>query len=78
MRNIKEFSRAVGAGLRGGVKKAVVDGVVNEKWIAKLVGKITKNLEQAQGDVGYSGDIPVQLGAYRTGLIEVEGEKILP
>lgn len=78
VKNIKEFSRAIGAGLRGGIKKAVVDGVVNERWIAKLVGKITKKLEQAQGDVGYSGDIPVQLAPYRTGLIEIEGEKILP
>lgn len=78
VRNIKEFSRAVGAGLRGGMKKAVVDGVVNEKWIAKLVGKITRKLEMAQGDIGYSGDIPVQLGVYRTGLMEIEGEKILP
>jgi len=75
---LKEFSRAVKGGLKGATKKAVVDGVVNERWIAKLVGKITKKLEMAQGDVGYSGDIPVPLEKYRTGLLEIEGEKILP
>lgn len=35
---IKEFSMALKGGLKEGVKKAVVDGVVNERWIAKVVG----------------------------------------
>lgn len=43
-----------------------------------MVGKITKKLETAQGEVGYSGDIPVALGVYRTDYLESEGEKILP
>jgi hypothetical protein len=56
----------------------VVDGVVNDRWIAKLVGKITKKLEAARGDVGYSGDIPVPLEVYRNTGWKGEGEKILP
>lgn len=34
-------------------------------WIAKLVGKIAKQLENAMGDVGYSGDLPIPLDTYR-------------
>jgi hypothetical protein len=75
---IKEFSKALKEGLKEGVKKVVVDGVVNDRWISKVVGKITKKLEVARGEAGYSGDIPVQLGVYRTGEIEREGEKLLP
>lgn len=44
----------------------------------QMVGKITKKLEQAQGDAGYSGDIPVALDVYRTNYLEDEGEKLLP
>jgi hypothetical protein len=75
---IKDFSKALNRGLKEGVKRAVVDGVVNDRWIAKMVGKITRKLEIARGEAGYSGDIPVALGVYRTGLLEVEGEKLLP
>lgn len=76
---IKEFSKALKGGLKEGVKKVVVDGVVNERWIAKMVGKVTRKLEQARGDAGYSGDIPVSLGVYRsTGWREEEGEKLMP
>jgi len=75
---IKEFSKALKGGLKEGVKKAVVDGMVNDRWISKAVGKITKKLEVARGEAGYSGDIPVQLDVYRTGEIEREGEKLLP
>ncbi|KAG4438368.1 hypothetical protein IFR05_006130 [Cadophora sp. M221] len=75
---IKDFGKALKGGLKEGVKKVVVDGVVNERWIAKMVGKITRKLEVARGEAGYSGDIPVRLGKYRTGLMESEGEKLLP
>jgi hypothetical protein len=51
---------------------------VNERWIAKVVGKVTRKLEVARGEAGYSGDIPVQLGVYRTGEVERDGEKLLP
>ncbi|KAI9052140.1 hypothetical protein LZ554_003502 [Drepanopeziza brunnea f. sp. 'monogermtubi'] len=78
VKGIMEFGRALKGGMKEGVKRAVVDGVVNEKWVAKMVGKITKRLEVARGEAGYSGDIPVKLGKYRTGLMEVEGEKLLP
>ncbi|KAK6586859.1 hypothetical protein PZA11_000149 [Diplocarpon coronariae] len=75
---VREFGKALKGGLKEGVKKVVVDGVVNERWVAKLVGKITKKLEVARGEAGYSGDIPVKLEKYRTGLMEREGEKLLP
>ena len=75
---IKEFGKALKGGLKEGVKRAVVDGVVNERWIAKMVGRITRKLETARGEAGYSGDIPVKLEKYRTGLMESEGEKLLP
>ena len=75
---IKEFSKALKGGFKEGVKKVVVDGVVNDRWIAKAVGKVTRKLEVARGEAGYSGDIPVQLGIYRTGEVERDGEKILP
>ncbi|PVH80003.1 hypothetical protein DL98DRAFT_460233 [Cadophora sp. DSE1049] len=75
---IKEFGKALRGGLKEGVKRAVVDGVVNERWIAKMVGRVTRKLETARGEAGYSGDIPVKLEKYRTGLMESEGEKLLP
>ncbi|CZS99002.1 uncharacterized protein RCO7_00399 [Rhynchosporium graminicola] len=75
---IKEFGKALKGGFKEGVKRAVVDGVVNERWIAKMVGKITKKLEVARGEVGYTGEIPVKLGLYRTDWRESEGEKLLP
>lgn len=62
---IKEFAKDVHQATRDGVKKAVVGGMVNDRWIAKMVGKIAAKLEQAQGDVGYSGEIPVKLEGYR-------------
>ncbi|TVY36190.1 hypothetical protein LOCC1_G006128, partial [Lachnellula occidentalis] len=71
---IKQFSKALRGGLKEGVKKVVVDGVVNDRWIAKIVGKVTRKLETARGEAGYSGDIPVQLAVYRTGDVERNGE----
>ncbi|KAK5115625.1 hypothetical protein LTR85_009796 [Meristemomyces frigidus] len=62
---IKEFARDVHQQTRDGMKKAVVGGIINDRWIAKMVGKIAANLEKAQGDVGYSGEIPVALEPYR-------------
>lgn len=74
---IKEFGQALSKGLRDGVKKTVVDGMVSDKWIAKMVGKVTRNLENAQGDVGYTGDIPVKLANYRLPRGHPELSKIL-
>jgi hypothetical protein len=48
-----------------GMRRVGIDAVANDRFIAKLVGKITKKLETAQGDLGYSGDIPVPLQPYR-------------
>ena len=49
------------------------------RWIAKMVGKITRKLEEARGDVGYSGDIPVPLEKYRNQALPGERpDKILP
>ena len=76
---VADFAGALRGKVKEGVKKAVVDGVVNDRWIAKMVGMITKKLELARGDVGYSGDIPVALGPYRNdGWEKAEGEKLLP
>lgn len=62
---IKDLSHNINQGLKEGMKRAVVEGVVNDRWIAKMVGKITKMLETAMGDVGYSGMLPVPLAPYR-------------
>ncbi|KAF7957722.1 hypothetical protein EAE96_003292 [Botrytis aclada] len=64
-----------------GMKKTIVSATVNDKWIAKMVGKVTKKLEEAKGDIGYAGDIKVPLGPYRLGeeaRERGEGDKILP
>lgn len=74
---VKDFFSNLNNATKDGLKKAVVSGVVNDRWIAKLVGKVTKVLETAQGDVGYSGNIPVPLKPYREKGIG-EGTKLLP
>jgi hypothetical protein len=74
---IKEFAHALNKGMKDGMKKAAVDGIINDKFIAKMVGKITRQLATAQGDVGYSGDIPVALEAYRLPPGHKEAVKLL-
>ncbi|KAK5124085.1 hypothetical protein LTR08_006101 [Meristemomyces frigidus] len=64
--SIKEFARDVHQSTRDGMKKAMVGTMINDRWIAKMVGKVAAKLEQAQGDLGYSGEIPVALGPYRS------------
>ena len=61
----KDFTKNLHRATKDSMKKAVVGGIINDKWIAKMVGKVCKMLETAQGDVGYSGNIPVALEAYR-------------
>ncbi|KAF2089616.1 hypothetical protein K490DRAFT_36956 [Saccharata proteae CBS 121410] len=63
--SVKEFSKALHSSMKEKFKKTAVDAVANDRWIAKLVGKATRKLETAQGDVGYSGNIPVALAPYR-------------
>ncbi|WVQ92962.1 hypothetical protein IAU59_000024 [Kwoniella sp. CBS 9459] len=77
MSGFKEFGQALSKGMKDSMKKTVVDGIVNDKWIAKMVGKVTRMLEEAQGDVGYRGDIPVKLGIYRLPEGHPELNKIL-
>ncbi|KAI8632767.1 hypothetical protein F5Y19DRAFT_418870 [Xylariaceae sp. FL1651] len=62
---IKEFAKEVHQNTKGGMKKAVVGGLVNDRWIAKIVGKTAMALRKAQGDIGYSGGIPIPLQPYR-------------
>lgn len=61
----KGIAKALNSTVKDTMKRAAVDAVANDRWIAKLVGKVTKKLEKAQGDLGYSGDIPVPLAPYR-------------
>ncbi|EGX87929.1 srpk, putative [Cordyceps militaris CM01] len=71
-----EFTDAINTKVKASVKKAVMGG---DQWLAKLAGKALKKLEVVDGDIGYSGGIPVDLNKYRlTGWQEVEGEKLLP
>lgn len=73
----KDFTKTLHRATKESMKKAVVGGIINDKWIAKMVGKITKKLETAQGDVGYSGNIPVQLEKYRPGEWDKLASKLL-
>ena len=73
----RSFAKSLNRTAKDGMKKAVVGGMVNDRWIAKTVGKITKRLETAQGDVGYSGNIPVSLEVYRPGKGVVLPKKLL-
>ncbi|KFY45651.1 hypothetical protein V494_00849 [Pseudogymnoascus sp. VKM F-4513 (FW-928)] len=75
---LRDFTKALNKTAKDGIKKAMVSGVVNDRWIARLVGKITKKLETAHGDVGYSTGIPVPLEGYRKPYLETEGDKLLP
>ncbi|ORY10282.1 hypothetical protein BCR34DRAFT_567203 [Clohesyomyces aquaticus] len=68
MRKVDQGMKEAGINMKDGMRKAgvnTVNAMANDRWIAKLVGKITKKLERAQGDVGYSGNIPVALAWYR-------------
>lgn len=74
-KGFKNFLRKVDSGFkdasiktRDGMRKAgasTVSAMANDRWIAKLVGKVTRKLEKAQGDVGYSGNVPVSLEKQR-------------
>lgn len=64
-RSFKTFAKDLNSNIRDRMKKSAVDVMANDRWIAKMVGKITRKLESAQGDIGYSGDLPVPLEPYR-------------
>jgi hypothetical protein len=72
----REFTKAVKTDLNDKMRRVAVDAAANDKWIAKLVGKVTKKLETMQGDIGYSGDLPVALDVYRKKA--EPGSKLMP
>lgn len=65
MHGFRDFAKDTKEKLKHGLQKVTVDAMANDRWIAKLVGKVTKNLERAEGDIGYSGNLPVALKPYR-------------
>jgi hypothetical protein len=73
----RNFARAVNKSMKDGVKKSMVDGIVNDRLIARLVGKVTGKLEEIVGEVGYSGNIPVKLKPYRLPDGHPEKSKLL-
>lgn len=64
-RGFRQAAKDLGSDMRDSMRRVAIDAVTNDRWIAKMVGKVTKNLETMLGDVGYSGDIPVALDPYR-------------
>ncbi|KAF2009588.1 hypothetical protein BU24DRAFT_428482 [Aaosphaeria arxii CBS 175.79] len=68
LRKVDTGFKEAGVKTRDGMRKAgvsTVSAMANDRWIAKLVGKVTRKLEKAQGDIGYSGKIPVSLQKQR-------------
>lgn len=67
----KELLKKVDTGFKAtsamtvkGMRKAgssTLSAMANDRWIAALVGKVTRKLEKAQGEIGYSFDLPVPL-----------------
>jgi hypothetical protein len=74
---VRNFARAVNQSMKDGMKKTMVDGIVNDKLIARLVGKVTAKLEKSVGEAGYSGNIPVALEPYRLPEGHPERQKIM-
>jgi hypothetical protein len=65
-KGFKDFLKKVDVGFKDASAKTMVGmRKANDRWIASLVGKITRKLEKAQGEVGYSGDVPIPLAKYR-------------
>ncbi|KAK1914738.1 hypothetical protein P3342_010727 [Pyrenophora teres f. teres] len=54
----KEASNKTMVGMRKAGQNTV-HAMANDRWIARLVGKVTRKLEKAQGEVGYSIDFPL-------------------
>lgn len=85
-KSFKAFLKKVDSGFKEasnktmvGMRKAgqnTVHAMANDRWIARLVGKVTRKLEKVQGEFGYSGDVPIPLDKYRV-RHEFE-EKLLP
>ncbi|KAF2703534.1 hypothetical protein K504DRAFT_463589 [Pleomassaria siparia CBS 279.74] len=79
MRKMDRGFRDMNVNMKDGMRKAginTVNVVANDRWIARIVGNIMRKMEKTQGDVGYSGLIPIKLAYYRD---RVEPEtKLLP
>lgn len=85
-KGFKAFLRKVDSGFKEasnktavGMRKAgasTVHVMANDRWIARLVGKVTRKLEHAQGEIGYSGYVPVPMIKNR--LKSEDETKILP
>lgn len=85
-KGFKDFLKKVDTGFKDasaktmvGMRKAganTVQAMANDRWIASLVGKVTRKLENAQGEVGYSAEIPIDLSKYR--IRHETATKILP
>lgn len=86
--NFKAFLRKVDTGLRNAgvrtrdeMRKAglsTASAMANDRWIAKLVGKAVRKLEKAQGEVGYSMNVPLQLWEWRESEKWEDDSKLLP
>ncbi|PNS15310.1 hypothetical protein CAC42_5481 [Sphaceloma murrayae] len=61
----RQFAKGLGTDVKEGMRRLAVDAAANDRWIAKLVGKVTTKLETMQGEVGYSADVPIPLAPYR-------------
>lgn len=85
-KSFKAFLRKVDSGFKEasnktmvGMRKAgqsTVHAMANDRWIARLVGKVTRKMEKVQGELGYSVDVPIPLEKYRV-RHEFE-QKLLP
>lgn len=75
--SLADFGRVLNKATKESVKKGVVDSIMSDRLIAKLVGKVTTKLETLVGDVGYSGAIPVALEPYRLPENHPEMNKLL-
>lgn len=52
--------------------------VANDRWIAKMVGKLLRKLERARGEVGYAVDVKLGLEEWRVSPKWEDEGKILP
>ena len=64
-RGFRDMARTLHVDVAKSMKRVAVDAVTNDRWIAKLVGKVVKRLEVARGDLGYTGLVPISLTPYR-------------
>lgn len=76
--SLKDLTAGINQSMKDGMKKLAIEGMMNDAWLAKIAGKIARNLEKAHGDVGYSGDIPVALKDYRPRNEAMEPTKLMP